>query len=57
MRDYLHLNPVGNAVIGLDLARALDLPIPDENLPWIAAGVFAQKTMDLLESMEKAGNK
>ena len=53
MRDYLHLNPIGNAVIGLDLARALDLVVPDENLPWIPGGVFAQKTMDLLEKLEK----
>ncbi len=53
MRDYLHLNPVGNAVIGLDLARALDLVIPDENLPWIAGGVFARNTMDLLEKIEQ----
>ena len=56
MRDYMHLNPEGNAVIGLDLARALELPIPEENLPWIRGGVFAQKTMDLLEIAEK-GNK
>lgn len=53
MRDSLHLNPDGNAVIGLDLTRLLELPVPDENLPWIKAGVFAQKTMDLLEKQER----
>ena len=47
-----HLNPVGNAVIGLDLVRALDLVLPDENLPWISAGVFARDCMDLLEKMD-----
>ncbi len=56
LRDSLHLNPDGNAVIGLDLARLLELPVPDENLPWIKAGVFARKTMDLLEAMEKTEN-
>ena len=49
MRDPLHLNPIGNAVIGLDLVRALDLKLPDENLPWICGGVFARECMDLLE--------
>ena len=53
MRDYLHLNPEGNAVIGLDLVRALELKLPDENLPWIRGGVFARNCMDLLEEMEK----
>lgn len=53
MRDALHLNPVGNAVIGLDLVRMLDLKLPDENLPWIRDGVFAQYCMDLLEESEK----
>lgn len=49
MRDDLHLNPVGNAVIGLDLIRKLDLVLPEENLPWIRDGIFARLTMDLLE--------
>lgn len=49
MRDELHLNPEGNAVIGLDLSRALGLPVPEENLPWIRAAVFAQRLMDRLE--------
>lgn len=53
LRDSLHLNPVGNAVIGLDLMRLLDLKLPDENLPWIRDGVFAQYCMDLLEEKEK----
>lgn len=53
MRDSLHLNPVGNAVIGLDLVRMLNLNLPDENLPWIRDGVFAQYCMDLLEENEK----
>lgn len=53
MRDSLHLNPVGNAVIGLDLLRLLDLPLPDENLPWIRDGIFAQYCMDLLEENGK----
>ena len=53
MRDYLHLNPEGNAVIGLDLVRALELKLPDENLPWIRGGVFARDCMDLLEKMEE----
>ena len=52
MRDSLHLNPEGNGVVGLDLIRALDLKLPDENLPWIRGSVFAQKCMDLLEQME-----
>ncbi len=52
MRDANHLNPIGNAVIGLDLVRALDLVLPDENLPWISAGVFARDCMDLLEKMD-----
>ena len=51
MRDYLHLNPEGNAVIGLDLVRALELKLPDENLPWIRGGVFARNCMDLLEKL------
>lgn len=53
MRDDLHLNPVGNAVVGLDLIRALDLTLPEENLPWIRDGVFARLTMDILETKEK----
>ncbi len=53
MRDSLHVNPVGNAVIGLDLIRLLNLTLPDENLPWIRDGVFAQYSMDLLERLEK----
>ena len=52
MRDSLHLNPDGNAVIGLDLVRLLDLKLPDENLPWIRSGVFARDCMDLLEQLE-----
>ena len=53
MRDSLHLNPEGNAVIGLDLVRLLELTLPDENLPWIRGGVFARECMDLLERIEK----
>jgi lysophospholipase L1-like esterase len=56
MRDDLHLNPEGNAVIGLDLLRLLELQIPDENLPWIRGGVFARDCMDLLERMEQNGD-
>ena len=56
MRDSLHLNPEGNAVIGLDLVRALDLTLPDENLPWIRGGVFARDCMDLLEQNERLNN-
>ena len=52
MRDDLHLNPVGNAVIGLDLIRLLNLTLPEENLPWIRDAVFARMSMDLLERME-----
>ncbi|MPM24816.1 hypothetical protein SDC9_71302 [bioreactor metagenome] len=52
MRDPLHVNPVGNAVIGLDLIRMLDLTLPDENLPWIRDGVFAQYCLDLLAELE-----
>ena len=57
MRDSLHLNPEGNAVIGLDLVRLLELTLPDENLPWIRGGVFARACMDLLERMEENGNQ
>ena len=53
LRDSLHLNPEGNGVIGLDLIRALDLKLPDENLPWIRGSVFAQRCMDLLEALDK----
>ena len=53
LRDSLHLNPEGNGVIGLDLIRALDLKLPDENLPWICGSVFAQRCMDLLEALDK----
>ena len=53
MRDTLHVNPEGNAVIGLDIVRALDLTLPDENLPWIRGGVFARDCMDLLEKNEQ----
>ena len=53
MRDAFHLNPEGNAVIGLDLVRLLDLKLPDENLPWIRGGVFARDCMDLLEQLEE----
>lgn len=53
MRDAVHLNPEGNAVIGLDLVRLLDLELPDENLPWIRGGVFARDCMDLLEQLEE----
>ncbi len=53
MRDTLHLNPEGNAVIGMDLLRLLDLPLPDENLPWIRGAVFARDCMDLLEQLEE----
>ena len=56
MRDPLHVNPVGNAIIGLDLLRLLNLILPDENLPWIRGGVFARTCMDLLERLEKNGN-
>lgn len=54
MRDTLHVNPVGNAVIGLDLMRMFDLPLPDENLPWIRDALFAQLAMDALEKLEKS---
>ena len=57
MRDNLHLNPEGNAVIGLDLVRLLDLVLPDENLPWIRGGVFARDCMDLLEQLEAASKR
>ncbi|MDD3695564.1 MAG: SGNH/GDSL hydrolase family protein [Lentisphaeria bacterium] len=52
MRDPLHINPLGNAVMGLDLMRRLKLELPDENLPWIRDGLFAQYSMDLLEEKE-----
>lgn len=52
MRDANHLNPEGNAVIGLDLVRALDLKLPEENLQWIRGGVFARDCMDLLEKLD-----
>lgn len=52
MRDSLHVNPVGNAVIGLDLMRAFDLPLPDENLPWIRDAIFARIALDALERLE-----
>ena len=32
---------------------ALELTLPDENLPWIRGGVFARECMDLLERIEK----
>lgn len=56
MRDSLHVNPVGNAVIGLDLMRLFVLPLPDENLPWIRDAIFAQLAMDALEKLEKSNN-
>ncbi|MFA6815042.1 MAG: SGNH/GDSL hydrolase family protein [Lentisphaeria bacterium] len=52
MRDMLHVNPIGNAVIGLDLLRKFGISLPDENAPWICAGIFAQTTLDLLEKQD-----
>ncbi len=53
MRDSLHVNPCGNAVIGLDLMRAFGVSLPSENLPWIRDAVFAQKLLDSLEKLEQ----
>ena len=49
MRDALHLNPNGNALLGLDIARKLELTIPEENEPWMPCPLAAQKCMDMLE--------
>ena len=48
MRDSMHVNPEGSAVMGLDLARQLGLSIPTENSQWLRAPLFAQKCLDLL---------
>ena len=52
LRDKLHLNAEGNAVMGLDLARLLGLSLPDENLCHLKTALFAQKCLDLLEEAE-----
>lgn len=53
MRDKLHVNPTGTMVIGLDLMRRFELPLPDENLPYCHAGLMAQGLLDQLEKRKK----
>ena len=49
MIDNLHVNDHGNAVMGLDLLRAFDLDVPEMINKHAAAGVFAQKCIDLMQ--------
>ncbi len=49
MRDPMHVNALGNMVMGLDLLRRFDLKINDE--PYCREGLFVQMILDQLESL------
>ena len=50
MTDSLHVNEFGNALLGLDWMRTLDLAVPDMMRQKCQTALFAQKTLDLLNS-------
>ena len=51
--DSLHLNPAGNAVIGLDILDRMGLALPEKNTPWISEGIFAWKYMNAIQQDRK----
>ena len=49
MKDYMHLNALGNLLLGCEWLTALDLHVTEADEQFLAPGRFAQKTLDLLE--------
>jgi lysophospholipase L1-like esterase len=52
MLDALHVNPVGNMVIGLDLARCFRARLQETQRTFCARGVGVQQALDALERQE-----
>jgi lysophospholipase L1-like esterase len=52
MRDPMHLNPLGNAVLGLDLLRWLGIAVSGETADRCAEGLEIQQQMDVLDARE-----
>lgn len=50
MRDNMHINSLGNMVMGLDLARHFGLNYNDENIPAFREGYFVQELLDKIHS-------
>ncbi len=48
MRDFMHVNALGNMVMGLDLARHFGVRFNDENIPAFREGYFVQALLDEL---------
>lgn len=48
MTDRLHVNDLGNALLGLDWLRTFKLDIPDMISKAVPGAFFARKTLDLL---------
>lgn len=46
--DAMHVNELGNQILGLDLLRAFGLEVTADDLPHYATALFAQLAMDTL---------
>ncbi|MDF1512810.1 MAG: GDSL-type esterase/lipase family protein [Anaerolineae bacterium] len=53
MLDALHVNPLGNMLMGLDLIRAFHAALAPEQLAFCAQGLQYQQLLDRLSSGEK----
>jgi acyl-CoA thioesterase-1 len=52
MRDAMHVNPLGNMVIGLDVLRRFGAEVTGETAAHCAEGLEAQRVLDRLEEEE-----
>ena len=48
MQDPLHVNPLGNMLMGLDLIRAFGGQLAEEQVIFCARGLLFQKILDAL---------
>ncbi|MBO5723417.1 MAG: SGNH/GDSL hydrolase family protein [Lentisphaeria bacterium] len=53
MKDNMHVNDIGNSVLGLDLLRSFGAELPSEFKETFTAGLFAQKVLDALENADQ----
>ncbi len=53
MRDFMHVNPYGNMVIGLDLMRRFGFELGNDKRDFCRTGLIAQCAMDILEEKER----
>ena len=57
MIDPLHVNALGNMVMGLDLIRVFQVQLADEQRQFCAEGLRVQRKLDELESTDKEISK